>query len=196
MGMRPLLGRGLAPRRSSGSTIRHNRGFTLMEVMVVVVIVGIMISFAVLSIGNPGAGQLEKEARRLAALVELAGEESILQAQELGLKLDSDSYSFLAYNGERWVPLEQDNLLKPRQLPDGMRLELDVEGKPLFGLDESDEEKQDSAREADLPQVFLLSSGEITPPFEVSLYDIDTHTAYRLKGSPTGVLTFTGPEDL
>ena len=52
------------------------RGFTLLEIMVVLVLVGIITSFALLSVGGGPRERLAEEARRLAALVELHQQEA------------------------------------------------------------------------------------------------------------------------
>ena len=54
------------------------RGFTLLEIMVVMVLIGILSSLAVLSIGGGPRDRLAEEGRRLAALVELHQQEAIL----------------------------------------------------------------------------------------------------------------------
>ena len=51
---------------------RQSRGFTLIELLVVVAIVGIAAGVASLSLRDPDATRLEREASRLAALLESA----------------------------------------------------------------------------------------------------------------------------
>ena len=54
-----------------------NRGFTLLELAVVILIIGVLATFAMLSVGNRvQEDRLENEARRMKALVQLAGEEA------------------------------------------------------------------------------------------------------------------------
>ncbi len=57
-------------------------GFTLLELLVVLVIIGIVSSFAVLSTGLATHDKpLDKEAQRLLALMQMAGEEAVLKTQ-------------------------------------------------------------------------------------------------------------------
>ena len=52
-------------------------GFTLLELMVVLVLIGIILTFAVLSLrGDKLAEEMERESRRLATLVSLANDEA------------------------------------------------------------------------------------------------------------------------
>ena len=82
---------------------RGTRGFTLIELLVVMLLIGIILTFATLSLGDGGRGKLiDREARRLAALVELAGEDAVLSGRELGLYFDAAGYRFLTLDGETW----------------------------------------------------------------------------------------------
>lgn len=73
----------------------RNRGFTLLELLIVMVIVAMMVTMVVLSV-NLGRGDsaLKDSARRLHAILQLASEESILFNKSLGIKFEEDKYSF------------------------------------------------------------------------------------------------------
>ena len=77
---------------------RLSRGFTLIELMVVIVILGIIASFAVLSVGNRDASAaLEEEVQRLAALLQLASEEAVITGRQLGLRITPGGYLFVGH---------------------------------------------------------------------------------------------------
>jgi len=108
-------------------------GFTLLEVLVVVVIIGIISSMAVVSIKVLGGDhEMDQEAARLAAVIGQAREEAMLQGRDLGLRLDAQGYDFLRYDtrSERWVAVTGDPLLRERTMPEGvgMALLLDAGG--------------------------------------------------------------------
>ncbi len=126
--------------------------------MVVVVIVAIIAVAVTLSFGARGFDpQLDEHGRRLATLLELAGEEATLQAREYGIEFHRGGYLFHAYEPDvgEWLSLADDRLLRARALPQGAQLELRVEGR--------DASLPDGPRDTPRPQVLLLSSGEITP---------------------------------
>jgi general secretion pathway protein H len=164
---------------------KQDKGFSLLELLVVIVIISILFTFTTLAIRGTSPEELiQTEAKRLDRLVQLALEEAILKGQEYGLEFKPDSYRFLLYFENTWQPLEEDKLLRQRQLPENMELELEIEQIEVLvaegsANDEDEEEKPD-------PQVFLLSSGEITPEFSVRLFMPGVETSYIVSGTVNG----------
>ncbi len=99
------------------------RGFTLIEVMVVMVIIGIMAGMAV-SLMRPDPGRAaEAEAWRLARLTERLGREAEMTGQVLALSWTADGYQFRRRDDDgTWVPLDSDSVFEPRRFEPGMRL--------------------------------------------------------------------------
>src|SRR5439155_20064148 len=74
-------------------------GFTLIEIMVVVVIIGVVAALMVLSFTLTGRDrELEKESDRLFALFTYAREQAELQTREYGVLFQDDGYEFLTYD--------------------------------------------------------------------------------------------------
>ena len=145
--------------------------------MVVLVIIGVMVSFLGLSVGgDKTAEQLLTEAQRIKTLVRLAQEEAVMRGEEYAIHFGDNDYQFLILRNSKWVKISDDPVLRKRTLPDGMELRLDLEDNPLPNL---------SVDEADLPQVYLLSSGEMTP-FELLFEAEKTEFTYRLKATLLG----------
>ena len=162
-----------------------SRGFTLIELLVVLVIIGIVVSFASMAIGDNRGEQLEQEARRLAALLQLASDESVLTAAPVGVRFYNDGYSFLRRQGDEWQSIEDDRQLRSRELPEPLYADLVVNGdagKPASaGL---------QAKKGEQPQAIFVSSGELEPGFEVSLAHPDLERSYRIVALPDGRFEF------
>ena len=115
----------------SGQHPARHTGFTLLELLIVLVVIGIMSSFAVLSVGTADRDKpLAKETQRLLALMRMASEESVQRTEQLGLRIDNDSYRFLIYDQNTWQSLE-DDLFRERSLPDNIIMTLVLEGRPI-----------------------------------------------------------------
>ena len=128
------------------------RGFSLLELLVVLLIVGITLTMATLAIGPLLGRNDDDEAARLGAVLQLAREQAVLQGIEHGLELTTDGYRLLALEEQRWVPLG-DAAWRPRTLPDRIRLRLEIEGRGVALREKPTGE----------PQLLLFSSGETTP---------------------------------
>lgn len=106
----------LAPgwtKRPASSKIKQH-GFTLLELLVVLVILGITLGAVVLNL-NPGQHQLlYNEAQRIAQLMQLARDEAIVRNQAIAFESDGIRYRFLIREGNEWRPLVGDELLRER----------------------------------------------------------------------------------
>lgn len=152
-------------------------GFTLLEVLVVVMIIGVLAGIAVLAIGlRPQGDRLELEARRLAALLELGAEEAQLRGIELGFARTQDGYQFLATVPDAgvWQVYEDSGPFRPRRFQVPLEAVLRVEQRLVPPPDPQAEPE---------PEVLLLSSGEITP-FELALRDPSGGEAWLIRGGP------------
>jgi general secretion pathway protein H len=96
------------------STVRPSRGFTLVEVMVVMVIIGIVLGMVTLNAIPSQRQNLASEAQRLALLLQLARDEAIVRNRLVTFEANSERYRFLVRNENRWDPVTQDDLLRER----------------------------------------------------------------------------------
>lgn len=161
-------------------------GFTLLELMVVVVLVGIILTFVVGTVGDGGKhDRIHRETKRLNALIEMVGEEAILQSAIIGMHIEEHSYQFLRYQESEWQGIENDTLLRKRELDRSMTLQLLVEGFDIELGAETDEE--DEEKTSIKPHVVFLPSGERTA-FELALTYEDDRSGYLLRAPVMGTL--------
>lgn len=125
------------------------RGFTLLEIMVVVVLIGITVTLVALSFDRDVDRVAEREAERFAALLDLVRDESILSGQTLAIEVDEEgrTYRFLRAE-ESWVPVTGDSILRPRTLPEFLNVRLDLPER--------------SSKDAE-PRVVVRSLGDVAP---------------------------------
>jgi general secretion pathway protein H len=133
-------------------------GFTLIEILVVVVIIGVVCAGVLLSVNLTGRDRdLEKESDRLYALFTYAREQAELQTREYGVLFQDDGYEFLSYDQRlgTWRSVFEDEALGVRKLPDGLGFKLMVEARPVVLTRPKDSKDK-------TPQVMIFSNGDLT----------------------------------
>lgn len=189
------------------SNARQQSGFTLIEMMVVLVIMAIIMSSVVLSINTDKIEEhMEIEMRRIHALLNLAREEAILQGQEMSLAVRDNKYQFEMLGEKGWEPIVDAKVFREREVVAGTELSLivdDIEvslGKSGLDLGEfqaelSENKTDKEEKKDDRPRIFILSSGEIMP-FELILRTEDQTIEFRVKVEEDGEVQIILPQDL
>lgn len=96
---------------------RHpQRGFTLLELLVVLVIVGIMLGFVTLNAMPSQRQALQNEAQRISLLLQLARDEAIVRNRPIAFEVDQYRYRFwIRDENNAWQPIEKDDMLRERE---------------------------------------------------------------------------------
>jgi general secretion pathway protein H len=132
---------------------RASRGFTLIEVLVVVAIVGVIALIVTLGVTGNAERQVRREAERFAALVGQACEQAELGGREIGVVVGDGGYRFRLMSGDQWLDFPADGVLRARPWVGGLAVNLLREGHVV-----------DLAPTPDsAPQLVCFSSGERTP---------------------------------
>lgn len=122
------------------------QGFTLLELMVVMVLIGVLLGMVGLTSGNAPASLARQEANGLIHVLQTLREQAVLEGREYGLRLEPGGYQVLRFEGQEWRPAGS-----AYRLPQGLQLRLEQPGQaPVLG----DRPAQ--------PHVLLLSSDEST----------------------------------
>jgi general secretion pathway protein H len=84
----------------------NKEGFTLVELLMVIGIIGLAAGAVVLSVPDPRPSVAE-DAERFAARLTHAREESILSNRPVAVEATAIGYGFSVYDGAEWTPLDE-----------------------------------------------------------------------------------------
>ena len=98
---------------------RAMRGFTLVELMVVLAIIGISLGLVSFNAMPSPRQNLQGEASRIALLLQLARDEAIVRNRLVAFEADGETYRFLVRNEASWDPVTKDDLLRERVFKGG-----------------------------------------------------------------------------
>ena len=179
---------------TTSNTSLKQQGFSLIELLVVLVIIAMFSGMIVLSIGDNFSRELRTEAERFQRLVVAASDEAIYTSSQLGVVIDKNRYSLVRFDAisQSWLPFKG-QAFRLHALPESMRVIWAVEGFSRPGSDNApqdisfgggadsgfgsndeidelavDELAVDESDVSDsgslniLPQILMLSSGEVS----------------------------------
>jgi general secretion pathway protein H len=172
----------------------RSKGFTLVEIMVVVVIMAIVISLAILAVGTTGRDtQLDEESRRIEGLVGLLHERALLEGRDFGMRIEPAAYEFVVYDPprDRWLTLDQEHEFRHRELPKGLSFQLELDSQVVV-IKPIDRNLADG-RQPPPPQLAIAASGEGTP-FRLTLQRDGTTAKATVDGDALGKLTRVGSD--
>jgi general secretion pathway protein H len=119
------------PRACQASRVA---GFTLLEILVVVLIIGIVTAGMLLTMNFTGKDtQLQTESQRLLSLMNYARDQAELQTRNYGIVFSQHGYAFVVYGVRTgaWRQVFEDDALRERALPKGLDFKLVVDGRPI-----------------------------------------------------------------
>jgi general secretion pathway protein H len=172
-------------------------GFSLLEILAVIVIIGFTVNFVVLSLNDEVEEQLEQEALKVHTLINLASEYAVMNQLELGFHIDKNinSFELLVFNGEKWIVLSEGDTFKPHRFSKFISTDIELDDLPWGEdnllqqvdwrqyLSSEDDETLLEQEKMKIPQVLLLSSGEVSPfVIELSLTEKEDALPYFIKG--------------
>lgn len=89
-------------------------GFTLLELLLVVVIAGITLGLVSFNAMPSERQSLQLEAQRIALLLQLARDEAIVRNRQVAFEAEPDRYRFLVRENNQWQVITQDDMLRER----------------------------------------------------------------------------------
>jgi general secretion pathway protein H len=151
---------------------RHSTGFSLIEILVVLVIIGIIVSLVGVSVSSGSRPyEIDGALNEFMDVAEYALDEAQFSGIDLGLLVESNAvggvlayrYQWLErYDNTRWRPSRfAVDAFGMKLLPEGVEVVLEVEQGVIPLQEELDAEEQQE--EETRPQAIFYSSGETTP---------------------------------
>jgi len=193
-------------------------GFTLIEILVVIVIISISVGLVVVNFSSGGAPKkAEEEIVRLQQLLRMAHQQSVIRAEEYGVRFYKTGYRFMKYDelSKQWADIANDRLLRSRIIAEPLEIDLYIEQLSVDipqSTDDDPEPPEDTQlSDANIntqttplntvdskqikPQIFLLSSAELTPAFELRIRIPGSEIEEQLLGLPQGEYTREANEE-
>jgi general secretion pathway protein H len=158
---------------------QNERGFTLIEMLVVVAMLAILSVSVVLSLRSSNSSALHTEAERLRSLLLLALDESRVTGSPIVWTATQDSYRFAAAGGNEdtgFADVLIDERLRSRRLENEVRI----------AMVKNDAHSSDSGGK-------VVLKGMAPPPFSISLHD--GSSSLLIEGSTIGTIGIREPGD-
>ncbi|GMM67435.1 type II secretion system minor pseudopilin GspH [Alteromonas sp. MTD1] len=198
-----------------GSTHSKKAGFTLLEVMLVLLLIGLAAGFVMFNaFGASKSDLLKSQAQRLQVIVDMASDFAVLNQQQLGVRFEQqqNEYYFVYLDDEDdWQRIEED-IYSTYTLPEPFTYELNLDDLPwdvedrLFDRELFDENLSVSDAGVEIgneeekklppPQILIMSSGEITPfvlSFNYEGDDGEEPVYFSLQNQELPPLSLEGP---
>jgi len=158
------------------------RGFTLIEILVVVVIIALMAAVMTVAVGALGGdSEIGQEADRIADVLAVTLEQAELEGRDYGLRVEPDGYEVMVFDGRRgWTPAGGDRWFERHGLPAGLSVSLEAEGRRILL-------RKSETPEARLPQVIAFSSGDVTP-YRITLTRSSSGATQTVEGTFDGTI--------
>jgi general secretion pathway protein H len=152
------------------------RGFTLIEILVVLLIITVMLAVVGVNLMRNPQDLARDEADRLALLLQTAQQEAILQGQLFAFASSAEGYRFLRLDDKGRLRPVKDEVLHAREFPSGVRIA---------------SVRLDGGGDAPKDGIALPPSGEL-PGFTIL---IEAGTArWKVVGRPDGEIRSRSPE--
>lgn len=152
-------------------------GFTLIEILVVVVIMGIVVGLISINLMPDDKRTLTMEGQKLSLLLEQAHDEAIVTGKDIAWSAKGDEYRFWQKDDQgQWAEMKGDDLFQARKLAQGVRLaDLKI-----------------NMAKASPDERLVFSSDGLGAPFSMDLGLNDLHV--RVTGDGAGKITLQNDE--
>ena len=154
-----------------------NNGFTLIEILVVLLIIGITMGFALMSFGDFGEKRrIIVAAEQFTQYVKLVQQQAILETSTLGINFKNDGYQVLRFKAPAsWIALPANSIFHRQHFPKGLVINL-----------------RKISHKRGTPVIIIHSSGDMTA-FTLDFGTTKQATLATIIGLRNGTITVKSP---
>ena len=159
--------------------MRNKGGFTLIEILVVLFIISITLSFALLAFGDFGASRrIIVAAEQFSAYLKLVQQQAIIEGKNLGVDINKQGYkTYRLEQGNTWQAMPEKSIFHWQHFPNNLVIDLE---SPL----------KNNTR---MPDIMMSPSGNLTV-FKLRFGTTDKPGLATLIGKRNGQLVLLKPQ--
>jgi general secretion pathway protein H len=148
-----------------------HKGFTLIEILIVVVILSILTVMGVQMVSSGSVERnLKQHAKILQSTIEYVCDQATLQNIPYGVRFFNSAYVFLQFNNQQWQEIFSDDINFNKELTDGSILSLEIDDQFVVLNDD----------EIEIPHIMCDTTGQMTA-FALTVSDATQQHHYQLK---------------
>ncbi len=172
--------------------ISFDQGFTLIEILIVIVIIGIISATTIMAVGDAGRGRrVQAAAIQLKNALELAQEQAVLTESVLGIEVQPHGYRFLQFSlnidkenrkiNASWQPIKNSTILSQQTLASYINLHINIKDTPFQAM----QDKLMRSTKETKPQAIIMPDSGFTP-FVLTVSNHNGKPAYYIAGDNAG----------
>ena len=190
--------------------VRRDSGFTLLEILLVLLLVSLASVAVISTLPNRAEDNAKKYAQALFHRVQLLNEEAMLSGRDYGLHINEKKalYDLMYLDSKGWQRLDKQDMPGQTKLPDNISVVLTLGGdvwgnkerlfNPTSLFDEEMFAELEKEKVLPPPQIFIVSSGEVTP-FSLSIHSqgkSEPVDAWRVVAKENGQIILLKPGEV
>lgn len=190
--------------------VGRQRGFTLLEMLVVVALLGIATSIVLATLPGNRNESAARQSELLIEAIQLAADKAVAEGRVLGVQVSTDRWQvvelqavdntrqpmgklldeYYAQYALQWKPWQYRTLVLGQSLPEHLSLTLSMQGIAPEMPNKNDVNAA--------PQIWLLPGGEVTA-FELTMSEYRQNSnqvsEYRIIGEESGQIRMLSPDE-
>lgn len=186
------------------------QGFTLLEVLLVVVVMAMAAMAVVQTLPASKENQAKEESARFFQRLQLLSDDAVLNGLDYGVRFDEQkaTYVYMQLTEDGWAEVAESKYFTSTEMPEDLKFVFELGGDEWndddrlfkqedFFEDRFEDVSEEKAKKPKPPQVFVLSNGEVTP-FTLSFVADSKQNpdeSWRVVVTEAGVIRLLEPEE-